>query len=150
MALETLLVAVGTDDEGNTERLTETVTDIAGPAGTDVVLLHVFEEGGFQDLVDQIDHQPESGVDADGMARRTAAVQHISQALDEAGVDYEVAGAIDEEPGSAVVETAERLGVDHLVVGGRKRSPVGKAVFGSTTQSVVLNAPCPVTTVRRE
>jgi nucleotide-binding universal stress UspA family protein len=39
---------------------------------------------------------------------------------------------------------------DLVVVGARKRTPVGKAVFGSVTQSVVLDSPVPVTVVRTE
>jgi nucleotide-binding universal stress UspA family protein len=40
--------------------------------------------------------------------------------------------------------------VDLLVVGGRGRSPTGKAVFGSTVETVLRRAPCPVTYVRRQ
>ncbi|WP_144901067.1 universal stress protein [Halobellus captivus] len=35
----------------------------------------------------------------------------------------------------------------YLVVGGRKRTPVGKAIFGSVTQSVLLESDLPVVTV---
>jgi nucleotide-binding universal stress UspA family protein len=45
---------------------------------------------------------------------------------------------------------ARDVDADMVVTGGRKRSPAGKAVFGSTAQKVLMNAPCPVTFVRSE
>jgi len=38
----------------------------------------------------------------------------------------------------------------YLVVGGRKRTPIGKALFGSITQSVLLSVDCPVVAVREQ
>jgi nucleotide-binding universal stress UspA family protein len=38
--------------------------------------------------------------------------------------------------------------VDEIYVGARKRSKAGKFLLGSTTQYVVLHAPCPVVTVK--
>ncbi|PSP66736.1 universal stress protein, partial [Halobacteriales archaeon QH_6_68_27] len=48
------------------------------------------------------------------------------------------------------VGLAAETDADLVVVGGRKRSPAGKAVFGSTAQEVMLESPCPVTFVRNE
>lgn len=45
----------------------------------------------------------------------------------------------------SVVELATDIGADEIVLGGRKRSPAGKALFGSVTQSVALNSSIPVT-----
>jgi nucleotide-binding universal stress UspA family protein len=149
MALDTILLAVGSEAEEYAARIAETVADIAGPAGAHVILAHVFTEDGFSGVVERLDYQPGGDVAVDEIAERTAAVQQIKKQLDAAGVDHEVVGAVDENPGEAIVAMAEQRDVDHVVVGGRKRSPVGKAVFGSTTQTVVLNAPCPVTTVRQ-
>ena len=38
--------------------------------------------------------------------------------------------------------------VEEIIIGVRRRSKVGKLLFGSTAQYVILNAPCPVVSVK--
>ena len=52
--------------------------------------------------------------------------------------------------GESLVGYAEREAVDAIFVGVRKVSKVGKLLFGSTAQYVILSAPCPVISVRGE
>ena len=51
-------------------------------------------------------------------------------------------------PGEDLVRLAKEHTVNEIIVGVRRRSKVGKLVFGSTAQFVILNAPCPVVTVK--
>jgi nucleotide-binding universal stress UspA family protein len=51
-------------------------------------------------------------------------------------------------PGEDVVQFAEEHQIDEIIIGIRRRSKVGKLVFGSTAQYVILNAGCPVVTVK--
>jgi len=51
-------------------------------------------------------------------------------------------------PGEDLVEFAEENQIDEIFVGVRRRSKVGKLLMGSTAQHVILNAPCPVVTVK--
>lgn len=76
-------------------------------------------------------------------ASRISSVRRASERLEEAGVDVHVL----EDSGdteSDIIDEAEEYDVDSIVLGGRKRSPVGKAVFGSVTQSVILSSDRPV------
>jgi nucleotide-binding universal stress UspA family protein len=51
-------------------------------------------------------------------------------------------------PGEDIVQFAKEIAADEIVVGVRRRSKVGKLMFGSTAQLVILEAPCPVVTVK--
>jgi len=50
--------------------------------------------------------------------------------------------------GEAIAQFAEENSIDLIVIGVRRRSKVGKLVFGSNAQLVILTAPCPVLTVK--
>ncbi len=52
------------------------------------------------------------------------------------------------EAGEDLIQLAEEYKVDEIVIGVRRRSKVGKLLFGSTAQYVILNAPCPVVSVK--
>ena len=52
------------------------------------------------------------------------------------------------ESGEDLVRIAGERQADEIIIGVRRRSKVGKIIFGSTAQYVVLNAPCPVVTVK--
>jgi len=52
------------------------------------------------------------------------------------------------EAGEDLVRLADEQQADEVIIGVRRRSKVGKIIFGSTAQYVVLNAPCPVVTVK--
>ena len=51
-------------------------------------------------------------------------------------------------PGEHLVEFANENGIDEIIVGVRMKSKVGKILVGSTAQHVILEAPCPVVTVK--
>jgi len=51
-------------------------------------------------------------------------------------------------PGEDLVEFANENQIDQIVVGVKRRSKVGKLLLGSTAQYVILQAQCPVVTVK--
>ena len=52
------------------------------------------------------------------------------------------------EPGPHLVDFAKKQAIDAIFIGVRMRSRVGKLIMGSTAQHVILEAPCPVVTVK--
>ncbi len=51
-------------------------------------------------------------------------------------------------PGEDLVKFAEENKIDHIFLGVKKISRLQKAILGSTVRYVILNSPCPVTTVK--
>lgn len=66
--------------------------------------------------------------------------------LENAGIDVEKRRAHG-DPAEVIIEMAHDIGADRIVMAGRKRTPVGKVLFGSVTQSVLLTAETPVTVI---
>jgi nucleotide-binding universal stress UspA family protein len=53
-----------------------------------------------------------------------------------------------QSPGEDLVNYVKDNNIDEIIIGVRRRSKVGKLVFGSTAQYVILEAPCPVVAVK--
>lgn len=147
MAIDTVLVAIGQENEERAKRLGEAAIDLAGPTEAHVVLAHVYTREEFDDVVDRLDFDPGDRPDPTTVATRHVETRTVAQALDAAGIDYEIRGSVGDR-GDEIVALAEDVGADRIVIGGRRRTPAGKAVFGSTAQKVLLSGPCPVTFVQ--
>jgi nucleotide-binding universal stress UspA family protein len=86
-----------------------------------------------------VDTSPE--VESDDLAAELAA----------SGVSYEIRIPADvHDSAEELIRTAERTDADFIVIGLRRRSPVGKLLLGSNAQRVLLDAACPVLAVKAE
>lgn len=150
MGIDTILLAVGANDQERAGRLGTETIDVAGPCGATVVLAHVFTDEEFTATCDRLDIHPDSEEAVpNAVARRHTTIRSLRSSMEDANVDYEIRGAIGDR-GEEIVALAETVTADRVVVGGRRRSPTGKAVFGSIAQEVMLSSPCPVTFVRED
>lgn len=154
MPIDTVLVAVGRgdDEQERMEHLAAAVEDLAESIDPDpeVVLLHVFGEEELEEWIEQLDFDKPGDADASAVARRHSATRTLGNLLEDAGVGYAVRGEVSDDRPTSIVAVADEIGADRILVGGRGRSPTGKAVFGSVSQQVMLSANCPVTYVRTD
>ena len=72
----------------------------------------------------------------------------LEKQLVEAGVPHEVRQTMGDDIAEQVLSVAAEIGAELVVIGLRRRSPVGKLIMGSTSQRVLLGAHCPVLAVK--
>ena len=116
--------------------------DLADAYDTELVVLHVLPTDSFEATRERVTEAyfvDDGAADAADVAREIA-----TSTLDDAEVDAR--GRVG-DPAAEILDLASSVDPAYLVLGGRKRSPVGKALFGSVTQSVLLEATQPVVTV---
>ena len=77
-----------------------------------------------------------------------AVERRVHEVLDENDVEAAVHRADEKDPGSAIVDIAEREEFDLIVLGGGDSSPMGKITVGSIAEFVLLNARVSVKLVR--
>ena len=76
-------------------------------------------------------------------------ITELDRLLTGSGVPHQVVQRVGRgEPADEIIEAAREAGADLVVLGLRRRTPVGKLVMGSTAQRVLLDAPCPVLAVK--
>ena len=87
--------------------------------------------------------------DAEDIKEAEGDLEYARQLFEEADIPCEthllVRGM---SPGEDIIKFAEDHKADEVIVGIRRRSRVGKALFGSTARHVIMEAPCPVVTIR--
>jgi len=120
-------------------RVASVLVEMEADTDASTVVLSVFDP-------EQTDER--STVDLDDLAREQSAVRAAKSELADADLDHIVRGVPAPTDTAHAVETAvDQFGVDRIYMYGRRRSPAGKAVFGSTLQHVVTAAGVPVVVV---
>ena len=130
-------------DGDRTMRQVEALRDLPLETDAEVLLLHVY---------DPIDAHG-TGVAGTSIDEINAAMEQLHGLPDElpepdeqlqgTGYTTRLITAVDEVD-TAILSVAEAETVDLIVLATRKQSPVGKALFGSVAQSVILDASVPV------
>ena len=90
------------------------------------------------------------GYDSDPAFAAAEDLDALDERLRGLGIDHEIRQAAQaQSPAEEILRAAEETDAALIVIGLRKRSPVGKLFLGSSSQQVILDAPCPVVAVKR-
>lgn len=161
-------IIAAVDGDQSEDRVVEVGKDLADAYGDDLVVLHVMPQSDFDTIRENagesrrivqgpggFNYRSAASGSAehyemdDGMADAADVAKEVARATlgDLSGV--EVKGLVG-QPVEQILGEADREDARHIVMGGRKRTAVGKAIFGSVTQSILLEADRPVVTVMED
>jgi nucleotide-binding universal stress UspA family protein len=109
------------------------------------------EEAKLRDsrLVVVNSHRGGREFDRDDAIESEAQLAEVTTLLTESGVAHDVRQLVrGMDPAEDLVNVAVEVDAELIVIGLRRRSPVGKLILGSNAQRVLLDAPCPVLAVK--
>ncbi|PSP74131.1 universal stress protein [Halobacteriales archaeon QS_3_64_16] len=127
-----MTVLASIDGSSTSEAIIERGAELATALGEDLLVLHAVPEASSSDT-----EEPE------GIAREI-----VENTLSETS-NVQVVGHLG-DPEVRILREADDADASYIVMGSRKQSPVGKALFGSIAQVVLLNTDRPVVVVSEE
>lgn len=130
-------VLCAVNESAHGQRALEVAAAFAGGCGVPLILVMVNEgiKGSKRLRYEDIDVKAVLGRAAE--AARRAGVEEVRRVIYDGG-----------EAAEAIIETAEKNGVDHIVVGTGSSSAVARFLLGSVSEKVLRNAGCTVTLAR--
>ncbi|QIM20637.1 universal stress protein [Phycicoccus sp. HDW14] len=76
-------------------------------------------------------------------------LQRVTDEMSASGAQVEVRQLVrGNEPAEDLIAVANETSADLIVIGLRRRTPVGKLILGSNAQRILLDAPCAVLAVK--
>ncbi|MFB6107293.1 MAG: universal stress protein [Haloplanus sp.] len=142
-----LLVVV--EPHESTNELLDVATEFVSGTDHELVLFSVTPEDAGEETRTRMreftesDTRYELSVEGNAAFARDVGSQRLPSA-----VSFEADGGIG-DPFGRIRGAIDEYDCRHVFVTGRKRTPTGKALFGDTTQELLLNAECPVTLIMR-
>ncbi|WP_049987078.1 universal stress protein [Halobellus rufus] len=141
-----MVVVAAVDESAQASAVLEEADTLADRFDDEVHALHVMKRSEAIHAEEDSVGKGE-GIPVSDLRERAAAF--ASKLLEEQAFDAPVTavGRIG-DPASEIVTYAEETDARYIVVSPRQRSQTGKMLFGSVAQSVLLNANCPVVSLR--
>ncbi|WIV65904.1 universal stress protein [Natrialbaceae archaeon AArc-T1-2] len=141
-----MVVVAAVDQSDQSDIVVKEGEKISAALDQPLHVVHVMSYADFYDL-------QKSSVEETGSPREMERVKETaetvateaSDVIDGSSVSVGLVG----DAATEVVDYAKQHDTEYIVVGPKKQSPTGKALFGSVSQSIILNSPCSVITTSR-
>lgn len=115
-----------------------------GRAALDAAVVEAKQRG--RRVVVVVSSRPDEPTDR--RAEVEAELARVDAALAADGTAHEIRLLDGGDVADDLISTAEEVDAELVVIGLRRRSPVGKLILGVNAQRVLFDAPCPVLTVK--
>lgn len=135
-----MVIVAAIDRTGRAANVVREAAAVAEAFDEPVHAVHVLTRSDFVDL------GRTRAVEGDAVSMeevQRVATEIAAEAVEGVEVSSEAVGLVG-DPDHRIVGYADEHDARYIVVAPRKRSPVGKAVFGSVAQSILLNTSVPV------
>lgn len=137
-----MVILAATDGGNNSENVVEVGYDLATTYDEELYVIHVLPESKYESRAESSPDYYRDDARDDATMVSNRVVEDALGSAEDINLVGRVGNAADE-----VLEFADEINARYVVTGGRRKSPVGKAVFGSDAQRILLNSTVPVVTV---
>ncbi len=143
------MIVAAVDQSAHARAVVAEAAALADAYSEPLEVVHVMSQSEFVSIQRESAEMTGKPINLDRI--REIAAEHADSVASDAdiSVPYTPVGIVG-DASSEIVEYAEESDASYIVVGPRERSPTGKAVFGSTAQSILLTATCPVVSIVKQ
>lgn len=141
-----MVVVAAVDRSEHAKQIVKEGETLAKKFDDELHIVHIISRSEFRKLQRENIENNDEAIDMDSI--NEFAAKQAEEAAENIKYPYKTIGRVG-DASSDVVSYAKKHEARYIVIGGRKRSPAGKAVFGSVAQSILLNAENPVISVIR-
>lgn len=148
-----MVILAAVDEKRNPEQVIETAHELAVAFDDELQVLHVIPEKNAEEHFNSL-RKVEEFKDA-SFSIEIERAKKIAETLIDSALEDPDRSKISPigrtgDPADEIISMAESVGPRYVVIGSRKRTPTGKALFGSVSQSVILTSDYPTVTVRTD
>lgn len=139
-----MTIVAAVDRASHARRVVEEAVILANAFDDSIHIVHVLSRSEFVEMEETNVSETGDAIDLNRVREIAASV--AEEAIKDVNASADAVGLVG-DASDEIVRYADENDAKYIVVGARKRSPVGKAVFGSVTQSILLNSRQPVVAI---